>query len=202
MHAMVDPGGPRTVREARAGPDVAQAERDGVLGRRCRTALEVARHLARHRPCLDRDPRRAAVGSAHRHLDAEPQHLPAHRARERAVQHVVVHEPVADGARGVDDERLRLAQGEEPERVVELAAGQQDGDEGGITGGAGVEGRERGQLGADLGGGVQEEPGRAVGRDGDALLGTRRGAQRAGADALTVLAAAVPLGKAAARGRA
>src|SRR5262245_39225727 len=97
---------------------------------------------------------------------------------------------------------MGLAKGEEPEHVIEIAVGEDDGPDGGVAGRAGMQALEAFDLLPDLGGAVEEEPARSVGAHRHRLLGAGRRLQRAVTEAATVGASAIPLREAASGGGA
>ena len=78
-------------------------------------------------------------------LFAEPERAPgdlAGKAIERPVQHVAVRESTANAVGRVDDERMRFAQGQEAQAMIEIAVRQQDRGDRRVTGAARVERRD------------------------------------------------------------
>src|SRR5262249_17569221 len=134
-------------------------------------------------------------------LERAPRDLPR-EPLERAVEHVALGESLSDPLGGVHHERMRLAQRQQAEGVVEVTVGEDDRVDGGMPGAARMESGEAFDLLADPRRDVQQDPALAVRADGHAFLGPRRRADRACANTATVRTAAVPLGKAAASRRA
>jgi len=96
-----------------------------------------------------------------------------------------------------------FAQAEQAGGVVDLAVQQDDGADAGVTQGPRrLQRGEAGQLGADVGRGVAQDPVHPVVGQGDGRLGTGLGPEGALAEAVAIDAIAVPLGKATAGGGA
>ncbi|MNT26879.1 hypothetical protein D3C72_1624790 [compost metagenome] len=119
------------------------------------------------------------------------------RQREGGAQ-VVQH-----GGGGIERQRLAVfAQHQQAGDVVDLRIHQHDRGDGGVARRA--RGLQRGclaQLLQDIGRGIDQDGIRPVARQRDRGLRARRGAHRAAAHAVAVVAVAVPLRKAAAGGR-
>src|SRR5690606_7311324 len=102
--------------------------------------------------------------------------------------------------RAPDIERATLAQRQQPRDVIDLAVDQQHGGDATVPGDSpGVQVGIRGELGADVGRGIAEQPALAIAADGDRGLGTRPRRQLAAAYAETESTIAVPLREATAR---
>eukprot|EP00933_Yihiella_yeosuensis_P063372 TRINITY_DN664_c1_g1_i1.p8 TRINITY_DN664_c1_g1~~TRINITY_DN664_c1_g1_i1.p8 ORF type:complete len:151 (-),score=3.64 TRINITY_DN664_c1_g1_i1:78-530(-) len=96
-----------------------------------------------------------------------------------------------------DIHRKTLAQGQQAGGVVHLAVHQHNGINTRVSQCSGrLHGVERGQLGANVGGRVKQDPVLAVFTDGNGRLGTGPGVQGALPEAVAVGAVTVPLGKA------
>ena len=102
--------------------------------------------------------RRAVSGSSTPSSSGRQRHLPgeALAACGRATLPSVKPRRTALG--GVDDQRLRLAQRQQAQAVVEVAVGQQDAGDGRVARRARPQRREALDLRADLGRGIEQEP--------------------------------------------
>src|SRR5712691_11110048 len=157
--------------------------------------------LARDGHRLDEEVALSSIDTSQGHLSSELQRAPGHllaKALEGSIEDIALGEAETDTVGGVDDERVRLAEREEAEGVVEVTVGEDDGVDGRMPGRAWVQPAEALDLVTDLGGGVQQDPALAVGADGHAFLGAGSGHDSSLADPAAIRAAAVPLGKAAA----
>lgn len=97
--------------------------------------------------------------------------------------------------------RAAFAQRQQAGGVIDLAVQQDDRTDGGVAGRTGrLQGRKGLELGADVRRRIAQDPVDTVVADGDGRLGTRLGVERAGAQARTVGAVAVPLRKTPTRG--
>ena len=134
-------------------------------------------------------------------LEIRPRHLIG-RARERAKDGVALHEARAHARRRQQVQRLRLAERQEADDVVEIPVGERDGRDRGVAGRARPEPVEALDVAQDVRRGVDEQLRAALdtdGADGDRVLRARRDARVPRPGERAVVAAAVPLGKAAPR---
>src|SRR4029079_3355771 len=99
----------------------------------------------------------------------------------------------ADRVGGVDHQRVRLAQRQQPQAVVEIAVGQEDARDGRLPLRTRPQAVEALDLRPDLRRALDQEPGLAVTADGVRLLGARANARAASTRLDTIVAATVPL---------
>src|SRR2546428_12457502 len=150
--------------------------------------------LARDGHRLDEEAAFSSIDGGQGRLSSELQRAPGHllaKALERSIEDIALREAAPDALGGVDDERVRFAQREEAEGVVEVTVGEDDGVDGRVPGRAWMQAAEALDLVTDLGGGVQQDPALAVGADGHAFLGARSGPDESFADPPAIPAAAV-----------
>jgi hypothetical protein len=122
----------------------------------CATPFQVQRQLAGRR---DRGDAQAAR-STERLVTPGIQPLPRHLTLEpfqRPVEDVVLGEPGADRIGRIDDQRLRLAQRQQAQAVVQIAVGQLDPGDGRVPLGARPQVGTGLDLGANLRRGVDQE---------------------------------------------
>ena len=105
------------------------AEADIVFAIGREAPHQVNRRLAGQRHRGDREPARRAARAGQLLRAAGRQRAPDDlplETLERPVEHVAVDEAAADAVGGVHRYRVRLAQREQPEAVIEVAVGEQD----------------------------------------------------------------------------
>src|SRR4030095_9018732 len=112
---------------------------------------------------------------------------------ERSIQYVAVRESTANAIGRVDHERMRFAQGQEAQAMIQIAVRQQDRGDRRVTGPARMKRRVALDLLADLRRAIQQEPSIAIGADGHGFLGPRGYPRVACAYAAAVGANTVPL---------
>src|SRR5450432_681900 len=179
-----------------AGTRVANQKADVVLRRARANPLQVQRRLSRRR---DRGQVQARL--AERQLAIEGQRRPGHLAGEplqRAIENVAGRETGAHRLGRVNGQRMRFAQREQPQAMVEIAVRQHQAGDRGMARRPRRQRRAGLNLRPDLRRDVDQEPGRAVGADRDRFLGARLHTGRSAPDGLAVGATAIPLRKAAA----
>ena len=158
--------------------------------------FEVDGNLSRNGKRLDREPARGSAALRQLNLAAEGQIPPGHLAGkplQRAVEHVVLDEAAPYRLGGVHDERIRFAQAEQSQRVVEVAVGEEDPFDRRVAQPARVQRRKAFDLSAHFRGGIEQEPRLAVRAHCYAFLGTRFDFRRSIACPTAVPARAVPL---------
>jgi hypothetical protein len=109
-------------------------------------------------------------GAAHGQLDALDQICVQHVENRIGGQHV------ENAARGIKVERLLLAQGQQAGNVIDVCVGQHDCLDGGVaqrTVRVRLQHVVSGDLFADVGGGIKQDPIRAIGRGSNGRLGAR-----------------------------
>ncbi len=121
-----------------------------------------------------------------------PGHLPV-EPLQRPVEDVAPGESGPDAPGRVDRQRVRLAQGQQPQAMVEIAVRQDQPGDRRVSRLARGERREALDLRADLGRDVQQEPGGAVGADRHRLLRPGPHGARPTPRLAAVVTAAVPL---------
>src|SRR5262249_10738035 len=125
-----DGADPAEIGEQPAAARLANPEAHAVFGIRRPRSLEMHRRFSwknyrlggeAGRPSVDAEDLLLKAG-----LHAPPRHLPG-ETLERTVEDVVLREAALDGLRGVNDERMGLAQRQEPEAVIQVAVREEDG---------------------------------------------------------------------------
>ncbi len=203
---VVERGASRQVIEALARGRARDRQADRILRALCQSLLdrrvfEVEGDLARHAEGFDAQAGRPTVARPEIDGLVECDRPPRDTVGIEHVEDAVRAEHVEHARRRIERELLALAQSQETGDRIDIAVGQDRPQDRAVPARLARLQRRIGQdLRAQIGRRVEQEPARAIGRDGERRLGLRGRLALPGAAA--GLAIAVPLRKAAARGGA